>query len=234
MAAIKRPLNAEDRAYLNERAAVKNDFGLWGALGTVFMLTIMGTFWLMVLIGVLYLILRALPIASHYADMLRAVNPGFVFGFMASLATLVESWMWVKWKRDTRRVLAGVEREIAENEVEEDQLTVEAVKCFQEPEHFGKIYLLKLTDGRIRVRYDYDSVDTEGRGKSPRTNFPISREMRMVHFRHLCEHRYSFGPSKIRKPRAKPINLSPDHWPEDETWLDLPWDDVDGIYASSH
>lgn len=232
MAAIKRPLNAEDRAFLDKRAAV-DDFGLLGALGIAFMLTIMGTFWFMVLIGVLNLILCVLPIETQYADMLRAVHPGFVFGFMASLATLVESWMWVRWKRDTRRVLAGMAREIAENEVEEDQLTVEAVKCFQEPVHFGKIYLLKLTDGRIRVRYDYDSVDTEGCGKSPRTNFPISREMRMVHFRHLGEYRYSFGPSKIRKPRAKPMNLPPAHWPEDETWLDLPWEDLDDMYARS-
>ena len=117
-------------------------------------------------------------------------------------------------------------RELSQNQASAAKLTVVDAKCLQEPEHLMKIYLLKMSDGRIRVRYDYNSADLDGKGISPRTKFRITKEMTMIHFKHLDEYRYVFGPTNIQKPPAFELNLPPDKWPEDETWLYTPWEDI--------
>lgn len=230
MNAKNRALNNLDKAYLEEiREAIGggrwliDEFiwsGLWiyGVMGIVISLV-----WATIcrLVGIL-------PSMYEWQDE-PIVYQGVILIF--ALTAIQFIWRFVKGHRHRQGRLERLALELNHNEVEETMATVEEIKCFQEPEHLGKIYLLRLSDGRIRVRYDYDSVDVEGRGKSARTNYPISREMTMIHFKHLDEFRYDFGPTKIRKPPAQLLNVSLDDCPEDETWLDIPWEDLDSRYA---
>ena len=140
-------------------------------------------------------------------------------------------WYRARVRTDGQTLLDQIQAELDHNEVEEEVVTVDAVKCFQEPEHFGLIYLLRLTDGRIWVRYDYDSFGYEEYGESIQTDFVIPDSFSMVHFKFVDAIRYEFGQVQMPKPTPKPINLGPEDWPEDETWLDIPWGEIDTQYA---
>ncbi|WP_379551361.1 hypothetical protein [Qipengyuania sp. DGS5-3] len=135
-------------------------------------------------------------------------------------------------KRSFQKTMANLSKEFAENEVDEMHFRIEEIMSLEEPEHHMRIYLMKLKDGRVRVRYDYESADTDGKGESRRTDFAISHEMRMVHFRHLNEYLYTCLSEKRRKPRALPLDLNPKDWPEDETWLEAPWDEIKSQYGA--
>ncbi len=226
-----RELNETDRAYLQEcynrlkssQMTLGEDLGV-AAWGTFCGGLLVNLVWVAFcrLVGIL-------PSMSEWRD-----TPIVSYGVLLIFGSLFAYMTWEVVMRDflrTRNHLDRLSHELRRNRIEETTATVEAVKCFQEPEHLMKIYLLLLSDGRIRVRYDYDSADVEGRGKSPRTNFPISRELRIVHFTILDEFRYEFGPTKIRKPRAKELRRPPKDWPEDETWLDISWNEADQIFS---
>lgn len=235
MTSIIRALNDHDHAYLKEcQEALKDshlsmgesisDFfftWLWGIIVSGFIFSLA---W--VIICRLFGILRSM---SDWQDV-PIVYHGVLLIF--GISTIYFMWFVVRDYRHRKQDLERLELELDHNEIEESTASVEAVKCFQEPEHLMKIYLLRLSDGRIRVRYDYDSADVDGLGKSPRTNFRISREMTMIHFKILDEFRYNFGPTKIRKPVAKELNVPPVDWPEDETWLDISWDDIDQLLSN--
>ena len=129
------------------------------------------------------------------------------------------------------KTLRGIDADLSANDVEEARFSIEEVICLLEQEHLMRIYLLKTTDGRIRVRYDYDSVDTNGTGKSRRTNFKIWKDVRMISFPHSKQVMYHEGVIAIRKPKATDLALEPKHWPEDETWLDMEWGEVKPYYS---
>lgn len=227
-----REMNEADRIYLNERLdALKNSkmtidqiliVTLWGSFCGGFLVSLAWTAFC-----------RLIGILPSMTDWQK--TPIAYFGVMIIFGSFFAYMLWVVVGRDymhRKSYLERHSRELQHNRVEETVATVEDVKCFQEPEHLMKIYLLRLSDGRIRVRYDYQSADVEGRGKSPRTNFPISKEMNIVHFTILGKFRYEFGPTKIRKPRAKELSRPPEEWPEDETWLEISWNEADEILSS--
>lgn len=235
MTSIIRALNDHDIAYLKERQEALKDSGL--SLGESYIEFFLTWLWIVSLSGSIFslawvIICRLVGILPNMSDWqdVPIVYRGVLMIF--GLVTIYVVSFLVKDYRHRKQCLERLELELQHNEIEESTASVEAVKCLQEPEHLMKIYLLRLSDGRIRVRYDYDSADVQGVGKSPRSNFPISREMTMVHFKILDEFRYDFGPTKIRKPRAKELTLRPADWPEDETWLDISWDDADQIFSS--
>jgi hypothetical protein len=227
-----REMNEADRIYLNERLdALKNSnmtideillVTAWGSFCGGFVVSLIWTIFCR-LIGILPSMAAWQKIPIVYFGVILIF--GFFFAYM----------MWLVVCRDYlhhRSYLARLSRELKHNRVEEYDLIVDDVKCFQEPEHLMKIYLLLMSDGRIRVRYDYDSADLEGRGKSQRTNFSISKEMKIVHFTILGQFRYEFGPTKIRKPRMKELNRPPEKWPADETWLEISWNEADQILST--
>ena len=137
----------------------------------------------------------------------------------------------MKGRRASAAMLNDRKADLDAGEVVEEQGVVDAVKVFREPEHGMKIYFLHLSDGRVRVRYDHDSADVDGDGKSRRSTFPLSREVRMIHYPVSGEVDYRFSGETIRKPRAQSLDLHPDKWPEDETWCNIPWEDLDAVMA---
>ena len=169
-------------------------------------------------------------------------SPGWPEGMLNCLIAYV-AWaiasMTVLWtllgeyRSHNRRnkTLRGIDADLSANEVEEERFSIQEVICLLEQEHLMRIYLLKTTDGRIRVRYDYDSADTSGTGKSRRTNLKIWKDVRMVSFPHSKQVMYHEGDIVVRKPKATDLALAPKHWPEDETWLDMEWDEVRPYYS---
>ena len=235
MTSTTRPLNDEDRRFLEER---RDELNLYGpSIGE----TLIVFCWP---VAVITFVLSFIWIGfcRFFGWLDRAANWNetplvfwgvavifigtVIYGFQAVILQEIRQMQRNKHKRE------AIDEEFASNEVEATNTTVVGVKCLQEPEHLMKIYLLKLSDGRVWVRYDYDSVDTDGRGKSPRTKFVVTKEMQFVHFKHLKEVGYVSGTTKIRKPRPSPMNVRPEKWPEDETWLQTPWDEVEATYAN--
>lgn len=233
MNSVIRALNDQDITYLKGRQeALKNS----GLSGESYFQNFLSGLWMIGVLGSILslawvIICRFVGFLSRMPDWqdVPIVNRGVLLIF--ALVTIYIVWVLMRDYPLRKQCLELLERELDHNEVQEFTASVEAVKCFQEPEHLMKIYLLRLSDGRIRVRYDYESADVDGRGKSPQTNFPISREMKMVHFKILNEFRYDFGPTKIRKPIAKELTIRPADWPEDETWLNISWENADQIFS---
>ena len=116
--------------------------------------------------------------------------------------------------------------------VEEERVTISGVKVFREPKHFMKIYFLLFSDNCILVRYDYESANMDGDEKSKRLNFPLHHDLTMVRFLQSGLVKYDFSGPVIRKPRAIPLTLHAKKWPGDETWCDIPWDDLASVMCA--
>lgn len=81
---------------------------------------------------------------------------------------------YVRWLIRSRRSQAAYRRSIAEDigqgMVKVEDHRVAGVKLLQEPEHHGVIFLLRLSNGKTLVLYDYDSVHAD-------TGFPAAARL---------------------------------------------------------
>ena len=141
------------------------------------------------------------------------------------LRRLVES-------RTTRRraILADLDAGL----VEEEELSVLEVKRFQEPEHGGLIYFLRVTDDRILVLYDYESQALGVDGEDPlassfcprqtlqRVQAPCSRDVL----------RQEFSGEPLPLPPPVMLAAKPERWPEPEEFSGTPWHELDATYGT--
>jgi len=233
MTTTTRPLNDDDRAFLKNGIQFSTQGS--GPIEMVLMIiwyAILTTIGLWIVWISLIWVLRFVPAMALWASTTNTKDDVWFIACIAAVCALAYGvWYRTRVRTDGQTLLDQIQAELDHNEVEEEVVTVDAVKCFQEPEHFGLIYLLRLTDGRIRVCYDYDSFEYEGYGESIQTGFVIPHSFSMVHFKFVDAIRYEFGQTEIPKPTPKPINLDPEDWPEDETWLDISWGEIDAQYA---
>ena len=176
--------------------------------------------------------LSYVPATVLWASTTNTKDDVWFIACIAAVSALAYGvWYRARVRTGGQTLLDQIRSELAHNEVEEEVVTVDAVKCFQEPD-FGLIYLLRLTDGRIWVCHDYGSFEYEVYGESIQMDFVVPGSFSMVHFQFVDAIRYEFGQTQLPKPKPKPINLDREDWPEDGTWLDILWDEIDAQYAA--
>jgi hypothetical protein len=86
-----------------------------------------------------------------------------------------------------------------------------------------------MDDNRVLALYDHESVELEMEGKNPlASSFKPCRELHIVrapNTEYFVKQEF-YGEAL---PLSEPIALTapPDQWPEQESWCDIPWDELE-------
>ena len=144
---------------------------------------------------------------------------------LCAVFAIVSSIRWIRALPDHR---ASLQRDIALAEVLEEQHVFVEVMRFEEPEHGGLLYCFHSDDDRVFADFDLERQDLgEDRDAAaassyrPRASLVTLRgpESGFVLAKALS------GP-ELPVDEPIPLALDPQHWPESETYLDIPWDQL--------
>lgn len=115
----------------------------------------------------------------------------------------------------------------------EERFEVIDVKSYREPEHGMFIHFLRLDDGRVRVAYDYESVDAENDySEDNAPKLEICRTFRLVRFPGADRTMETFSGDRLDNPSAKELTADPEDWPEPESWCGIKWKNLDQRLAT--
>lgn len=165
-------------------------------------------------------------IKSQYAIWIVGVGAAICAAY-----SIVSSVKWVKAWVDDRPLL---KEDLRNNKVLEEALEIVDIKRFQEPEHGGLIYFLRISDDRILVLYDEESqqLGVEDRDPFSSSFVPLHR-LRIVRApatQFLLSREFSGAPIAISKTPY--LNIPPDKWPESDSWCDIPWRELESKLSS--
>lgn len=135
----------------------------------------------------------------------------------------------VKWVREWEDFRPLLKTDLAKGEVYDENYHIVEAKRFQEPEHGGLIYFLHTVDNRVLVLYDHESQELSLNEqdpfsssfqpcsvlnivRAPKTNFFIKQK---------------FSGSVINVGDTFELLVPPEQWPEQDSWCDIPWDDLE-------
>lgn len=139
---------------------------------------------------------------------------------------VVSSVRWVKAWRDIR---PEIRADLKEGQVIEESYEFSAAKRFQEPEHGGLFYFLRTIDDKVMVVYDQESQDLGVQGEDPlRSKFQPCKELLIIRApktKYVLSKQFSGAVLDAGDPRE--LSLSPELWPESETFCKFRWDDLE-------
>lgn len=142
---------------------------------------------------------------------------------ICGLYSIISTINWLKNWKDHRPLL---KKDITEGVVFDEKYQVKDVKRFQEQEHGGLIYFLRMSDDRVLVLYDYESQNQDGdplaSSFTPRDQLHIVRAPNSNYF--ISQ---KFSGEKILAPDTVGLFAPPEEWPEHDDWCDIPWDDLE-------
>lgn len=218
-----RPMTPQERTALKTQARLLSDYD--GLLFGIVMLgmTSAATF-LFLSFALLKLISPFLPEFAEWALNLRADN----YAFWACISALVlPSLFAFDFGRRDLRHRRRIKADLAAGVVSETDLIFVAAKRYKEPEHGMYLLFLRTEDDRVFVLYDHDSGgdDTDRPMLRPKT------KLRRTHYPASLRSDYDWAGPTLRPKRAKPLTTFPNEWPEDDTFYDVPWDDLDRIFS---
>lgn len=142
----------------------------------------------------------------------------------------------VRWAIEARRrgtirrnaILADLENGL----VLVETMTVEGVKLLQEQEHFTFIFLLRLSNGKTLVLYDYDSYDDQNdHPEAARPNITVRETITLRSFPLSQRKRWDFEGRELPLPAPIELALDPEKWPEDEGWCRVKWENIERHYG---
>lgn len=163
---------------------------------------------------------RGSPVTYWGAILIVLMVSGYIF--YISVQWLIKSRQSSASRR--KSITADLERGL----VKVEDLAVQGIKLLQEQEHHTFIYLLRLSNGKTLVLYDYDSYDAndESSGNTHPTlmvrekialrSFPISKLKT-----------WEFLGEEMPLPAPIALVLNPEKWPEDETWCRVKWENIE-------
>ncbi|MFG6457386.1 hypothetical protein [Roseateles sp. BYS96W] len=143
-----------------------------------------------------------------------------------ALLAMLSSWRWVQRWPDFRPSLAA---DLAACEVVAEHYEFDAVKCFQEPEHGGRLYFFRTLEGDVLVLDDISSRAPGRTTPACSVNQPSPRSKLVL----------------VRAPRSgwiisqacdgevldvgEPVELAvaPEYWPAAEALCGIPWDELE-------
>lgn len=122
---------------------------------------------------------------------------------------------------DVALMAADLEKAIVLDEAQ----AVLGVKRLREPEHGMILLFLLLGSGKVFVLYDHDAGLE---GSLPLT--PLS-QLHLATFPASKRRVWSFSGEPL--PLAEPgrMDLEPEHWPEDEAWCRVKWENIERHFA---
>jgi len=148
------------------------------------------------------------------------------FSLITGLYSLFSTIMWAKNWTDLR---PAIRSDIEGGLVVDKTYEVSEVKRFQELEHGGLIYFLRMNDNKVLTLYDYESVGLQMQSSNPlQSNFKPCDKLRIVKAPNTGYFiSQEFSGEKL--PLSEPIDLSssPDKWPEGDSWCEIPWNELE-------
>lgn len=155
-----------------------------------------------------------------HSDTMLVILPGIVL--FAIVVSIVSAVSWVRSWRDIRPLVRADLQ--AGRVVEEHYVFTEALR-FQEQEHGGLIYFLRIAGDRALTLYDHESQDLGVQGRDPlSSSFRPTTQlvmMRAPNTRQVLDKRFSGIPLDCGDPLV--LELDPKLWPESEELCEIPW-----------
>lgn len=140
--------------------------------------------------------------------------------------------------REIRNPPAGVramQADLVADTVHEEPLEVREVKRFQEPEHGGLLYFLKLADGRVYVLFDHESQDLGAQGQDPLKSSFAPKSLLTVARLPQSEIALSsdFSGEALALSAPKVLELEPDVWPQPDAFCAVPWEQLEEHFGAT-
>lgn len=236
MPRIQQSLSENDRIFLLEAAGNSRgllNFDFWPLL-------------VWILIGTLIyagLALAVLGIAARLAGYPIAggawrENPVTYIGAITTVSIVfaTHTLSTVRWEIGARRQRTkrrnAILGDLKNGLVMVETMTVEGVKLLQEQQHFTFIFLLRLSNGKTLVLYDYGSYDDENdRPEAARPTVTVRDNITLRSFPLSKRKRWDFEGSEVPLPSPIELVLDPGKWPEDEAWCRVKWENIDRHYG---
>lgn len=150
------------------------------------------------------------------------------------LFTAVSSIRWlVRSRRSNAEYHQSIAEDIAAGTVSVEDHKVVSVKLLQDPEHHAFIFLLRLSNDRTLVMYDYDSLNSDA--DFPPDNKPTLTPCDRISLRSFVKskrRRWSFSGAPVPLPEPIELVLEPSKWPDDEGWCRVKWENVERHYGA--
>lgn len=139
----------------------------------------------------------------------------------------------IKWVRDWPEYYPRLDQDIENRIINDKRFTVIEVKVFEEPEHGGRMHMLLMDDGRVYSIYDYESV-IERIGPEEEIAFLKPRKELRILSAPLSGYIFSqeFSGEALAIPIPIELTVPPSQWPEDDSWCDIAWSDLEKTLCS--
>lgn len=150
----------------------------------------------------------------------------WIVGVGTPICAILAVYSSVKWISAWGDDRLAIREDLKNAQVLEQDCRVVEIKRFQEPEHGGFLYFLRMSDERVFVLYDRESQDLWIQGQDPESSsFQPCGNLNIVQAPttgFTISHEFS-GP-KIECFDTLELRISPEEWPEQESWCEIPWD----------
>lgn len=143
----------------------------------------------------------------------------------ATLA-IVSSTRWIKSWKDYRPLLQA---DITGAVVAEEHYVFTESKCFQEEEHGGLMYFLRISDDKSLVLFDYESQDLGIQGDDRlHSNLKPRQNLVIVHApRSRFVISTTFSGELLEPGYLLTLDIDPKEWPEPESVCNIPWSELE-------
>lgn len=206
-------------------------------------------FWVFNLAGccIAWFIISLIVSATFNLDIgISSIYSTAIFSISILLAALLSIKSTKDWLNDSVNEYALVKKDLTQRKVSTQTFTVQAVKCFKEPEFGGLLYILLLCPAyssktsklkkenlnqSIRVIYDYESqrVDSE------QSNLLTIKEKLTIktapHSQLVIDN--IFAGEASCNIESYPLTAQPEVWPEPDSWMQLEWEELVQRYNPS-
>ena len=143
----------------------------------------------------------------------------------------ISSTRWIKAWKDHRPF---IQADISAGQVAEEHYAFTSARRFQEPEHGGLMYFFRTTDDKVLALFDHESQDLAVQEEDPlRSTFKPKSNLVMVRAPktgYVISKAFSGTQLEVGDPIE--LSVGPKHWPESESYVDIPWSELVARFGS--
>lgn len=197
--------------------AILNTFVVWGAL----------LFALLMLSGLFsYLALQS-PI---FSNILLFPHLQLIAVLTTALIAIASTYLWLKKLENLYPLIL---QDLQSLNIIDESYIIQDVCRFQEPQHGGYIYFLKVSEQAVFVIYDYQSQSVDQNiNKLTESPFLVLNKL-MISSAALSGYclKYTLSGHIVAISATYPLTLPPENWPLSETWSSTSWSKLAKVYS---
>jgi len=157
----------------------------------------------------------------------------FIFTTLIMIAALFAINSTRRWLGASPNEYALIKADLNAVSTTEVTFQVKGVKCFKEPQFGGRLYFLLLqaqseTPPNIRVVYDYASQQTKHDSQLLCIKQTLTLSIGALSG---YVHENKFSGDRWLDIEEATLTVSPEYWPEADSWLSHDWESLTAIYG---